>query len=191
VVDADDLDADGAKATSVAVQFLQLVSQEPQPDSTETHLTWWWPEQYIQIQDTRDGPILPRHVATRISGKIFHLLSPNIIYNFVGHPIWSLRHSDLEKTLKHAWEDLDPDSDDFVQAVKSLPEISGPGSEKIPYRLLEDGSSTLYIPSSDIPAAMNTVKLSGKERRPCNFCGETFRISEMRNHVGAHILRAQ
>jgi hypothetical protein len=189
MVDADDLDADGTKATSVAVQFLQLISQEPESDST--HLTWWWPEQYIQIQDSRDGPILPRHLATRISGKIFHLLSPNIIYNSVGHPIWSLDHSDLEKTLKHAWEDLVPDSENLVQAVKSLPEISGPSSEKIPYRLLEDGSPTLYIPSSDIPAALNTVKLAGKERRPCRFCGETFRISEMRNHVGAHILKAQ
>ena len=191
MVNVDDLDADGAKATSVAVQFLQLVSQEPGSQADSTHLTWWWPEQYIQIQDNRDGPILPRHVATRISGKIFHLLSPNIIYNSVGHPIWSLHHSDLERALKHAWEDLDPDSDNFVQAVKSLPEISGPSSEKIPYRLLEDGSPTLYIPSSDIPVALNTVKLAGKERRPCHFCGETFRISEMRNHVGAHILKAQ
>jgi hypothetical protein len=108
------------------------------------------------------------------------------------NPIWSLDHSDLEKALKHAWEDLDdPDSENLVQAVKSLPEISGPSSEKFPYRLLEDGSPTLYIPSSDIPAALNTVKLAGKERRPCHFCGETFRISEMRNHVGAHILKAQ
>ena len=56
---------------------------------------------------------------------------------------------------------------------------------------MEDGSPTLYILSSDIPATLNTVKLSGKERRPCLFCGETFRISEMRNHVGAHILKAQ
>ena len=56
---------------------------------------------------------------------------------------------------------------------------------------MEDGSPTLYILSSDIPAALNTVKLAGKERRPCLFCGETFRISEMRNHVGAHILKAQ
>ena len=190
MVDVDDLDADGAKATSVAVQFLQLISHEPEPETTNTSLTWWWPEQYIQIQDPRDGPILPKHVATRISGKIFHLLSPNIIYNSVGHPIWSLHHSDLEKTLKHAWEDLDPESENFVQSVKSLPEISGPSSEKIPYRLLEDGSPTLYIPSSDVPAALNTVKLSGKERRPCHFCGEMFRISEMRNHVGAHILKA-
>ena len=193
MVNADDLDADGAMATTVAVQFLQLVSQEPGPGSDSVHLTWWWPEQYIQIQDSRDGPILPKHVATRISGKIFHLLSPNIIYNSVGHPIWSLRHSDLEKTLKNAWEDLDPDSDNFVRAVKSLPEISssGPGSEKIPYRFLEDGTPTLYIPSSDIPPALNIVKLAGRDLRPCHFCNEIFRISEMRNHVGAHILKAQ
>ena len=193
MVDVDDLDADGAKATSVAVQFLQLISQEPErAESDSTHLTWWWPEKYIQILDNRDGPILPRHVATRISGKIFHLLSPNIIYNSVGHPIWSLQHSELEKTLKHAWEDLVPDSDNLIQAVQSLPEISGPSSEKmIPYRLLEDGSPTLYIPSSDIPAVLNAVKIAGKERRPCHFCGETLRISDMRNHVGAHILKAQ
>lgn len=85
-VDVDDLDADGTKATSVAIQFLQLVSQGPESD--DSNLTWWWPEQYILIQDNGDGPILLRHIATRISGKIFHLISPNIIYNSIGHPIW-------------------------------------------------------------------------------------------------------
>ena len=36
MVNVDDLDADGTKATSVAVQFLQLVSQEPNHDSDST-----------------------------------------------------------------------------------------------------------------------------------------------------------
>ena len=50
---------------------------------------------------------------------------------------------------------------------------------------------TLFVNPSDIPAELTRVKLGGKERRPCYFCGEGFRISEMRNHVGTHILKSQ
>ena len=192
MVDVDDLDADGSKATSVAVQFLQLVAHETISEAGNSELTWWWPEQYILIQDNKGGPILPRHLATRVSGKFFHLLSPQIIYNDLNHPIWSIPHSDLATTLQQAWEDLEPDSDNIARTIKLLPEISGPAAiQKLPYRLLEDGSLTLFINPSDIPAELTRVKLGGREQRPCYFCGEGFRISEMRNHVGSHILKSQ
>jgi hypothetical protein len=153
-------------------------------------LTWWWPEQYILIQDNKGGPILPRHLATRVSGNFFHLLSPNIIYNNLNHPIWSISHSDLATTLQQAWEDLEPDSD-ITRTINSLPEISGPvAMQKLPYRLIEDGSLTLFVNPNDIPAELTRVKLRGKERRPCHICGEGFRIGEMRNHVGTHILKS-
>lgn len=59
MVDGDDLDAEDDKATSVAIQFLQLVANQPNPDAETSDLTWWWPEQYITIQDIKEGPILP------------------------------------------------------------------------------------------------------------------------------------
>jgi hypothetical protein len=62
--------------------------------------------------------------------------------------------------------------------------------QKLPYRLLEDGSLTLFVDPSNIPAELTRVKLGGKERRPCHICGEGFWISEMRNHVGTHILKS-
>ena len=192
MVDVDDLDADGTKATSVALQFLQLVAHESISDAGNSELTWWWPEQYILIQDNKGGPILPRHLSTRVSGKLFHLLSPNVIYNDINHPIWSISHSDLASTLRQAWEDLEPDSDNIARTIKLLPEISGPAAmQKLPYRLLEDGSLSLFVDPSKIPAELSRVKLGGKERRPCHFCGEVFRISDMRNHVGIHILKSQ
>jgi hypothetical protein len=191
MVDVDDLDADGTNATSVALQFLQLVAHESISEAGNSELTWWWPEQYILIQDNKGGPILPRHLATRVSGKLFHLLSPSIIYNNLNHPIWSISHSDLATTLKQAWEDLEPDSDNIARTINSLPEISGPAAmQKLPYRLLEDGSLTLFVDPSNIPAELTRVKLGGKERRPCHICGEGFWISEMRNHVGTHILKS-
>jgi hypothetical protein len=191
MVDGDDLDAEDDKATSVAIQFLQLVANQPSPDAETSDLTWWWPEQYITIQDIKEGPILPRHLVTRVSGRLFHLLSPKIIYNELNHPIWSIPHVQLEEILQRSWEELEPDSDNLAQRIKSLPELSGQALEKLPYRLLEDGSLALFVDPSRIPAELTRAKLGGKERRPCYFCGEEHRINEMRNHVGAHILKAQ
>ncbi|KIM35830.1 hypothetical protein M413DRAFT_36514, partial [Hebeloma cylindrosporum] len=191
MVDSDDLDAEGDKATSVALQFLQLVSNEPNQDADNSDLTCWWPEQYITIQDVDDGPILPRHLVTRVPTRLFHLLSPHIIYNGSNHPTWSIPHVHLEEILQRAWEELEPDSDNLVQNIKSLPEISGQALQKLPYRLLEDKSLALFIDPKHIPSELTREKLDGKERRPCHFCRAECRISDMRVHVGTHILKAQ
>jgi len=190
-VDFDDLQKDGAKATTIAVQILQLVSQEPQPDNKRDTLTWWWPESYVQICENTGGPILQRHFATQITEKQFNLLSPNIIYNSVELPVWSIDNADLERALDDAWNDLDPESEDLLQNINSLPEILGPGLNQLPYKLLEDGTPTLYVPHTSIPAPLNLIKLAGNDKRDCLICGEVFCISEMRNHVGIHILKSQ
>ena len=188
-VDFDDLQKDGAKATTIAVQILQLVAQEPQPDNKTDTLTWWWPESYVQIRESTGGPILQHHFATWVIGKQFNLLSPNIIYNSVELPVQSIDNSDLEHALDDAWNDLVPESEDLLQNINSLPEIFGPGLNQLPYKLLEDGTPTLYVPYTSIPAQVNLVKLAGNDKRDCLICGEEFHISEMRNHVGIHILK--
>jgi len=91
------------------------------------------------------------------------LLSPNIIYNSVELPVWSLDHSDLERALDDAWNDLDPESDDLLQSINGLPEIFGPGLNQLPYKLLEEGTPTLYIPYTSIPVQLNVVKLAGND----------------------------
>ena len=113
-VDFDDLQKDGAKATTIAVQILQLVAQEPQPDNKTDTLTWWWPESYVQIHESTGGPILQCHFATQVMGKQFNLLSQKIIYNSVELPVWSIDNSDLEHALDDAWNDLDPESEDLL-----------------------------------------------------------------------------
>lgn len=187
-VNVNDLDADGAKVTTMVLQILELVAQEPKKETEE--LTWWWPQNYIQIQDNQGGPMLQQHLVTWVSRKLFHLLSPKIIYNSAGHPVWSLNHSDLERTLDHAWTDLSLDSTEIVETVKMLPKISGPGLQKLPYWLLEDKTWKLYVDNHDIPIPLTLVKFGGDKWKSCHFCQQIFCISEMRNHVGTHILKA-
>ncbi|KAF8962221.1 hypothetical protein BDZ97DRAFT_1759454 [Flammula alnicola] len=190
VVDVKSLDANGAKATTVAFQVLRLVAQNE--DSLDK-LTWWWPQDYIQVLDSNGKPVLQCHLVIRISGKRFHPLSPEIIYSSADEPllIWSLNHHDLEWALAQAWSDLDSHSDNIAETIKSLPEILGPDSNKLPYQLLENSDHLmLYVPKEDIHVPLQTVKLSGEDRRPCHLCGQIFRINDMRNHVGMHILKA-
>lgn len=80
-IEAEDLDADGAKATTVAIQILQLLAQEHQNKSAQEGLTWMWPQKYIQIQESKDGVFQHRHFVTRIPGSIFHLAAPDIKYD--------------------------------------------------------------------------------------------------------------
>jgi len=132
-VDIDDLNKDGTKVTSIAVQILRLVAHKAQPDGNDNEFTWWWPESYVQIHDNKSGPILQQHFVTRIPGGNFQPLSPNIIYNSVQHPVWSIDNSDLEGALDDAWNDLNPDSDDLLENINLLPEIFGPGLNQLPY----------------------------------------------------------
>lgn len=104
--------------------------------------------------------------------------------------MWSLDHSDLERALDDAWNDLDPEADDLLQSISGLPEIFGPGLNQLPYKLLEKGTTMLYIPYTSIPVQLNLVKLAGNDQQACLICGEEFHISEMRNHIGTHILKS-
>lgn len=188
MVDVDSLDGEGSKKTTVTLQILELISDESKMESNE--LTWWWPQKYIQLVDNENGPLLQRHLVTRVSGKLFHPLAPRIIYDKTNHPVWSLDHKDLEYILAHAWSNLDPESDGILQTIKLLPIISGPGVQKLPYRLLEAGSWSLFVSDEDIKIPLNLVKLAGDDKRSCYFCNQAVCISDMRNHVGAHILKA-
>lgn len=188
-VEAEDLDADGAKATTVAVQILQLLPQEHQLNSAQEELTWMWPQKYIQIQESKDGVLQQRNFVTRIPGSLFHLAAPDIKYNQQRKPIWSLNNSDLEGIFERAWSDLDPNSSDIAERVKRLPKITGPGVIELPYKS-SGGEPQYFLSKKDLPPQLNIVKLDGKTEVKCYLCSKVFHLKDMRNHVGIHLLKA-
>ncbi|EDR04579.1 uncharacterized protein LACBIDRAFT_330513 [Laccaria bicolor S238N-H82] len=189
-IDVNDLDSEGQHAVTVAIQIIELIAEEPKDESEK--LTWWWSQEYIPLVANEGGTVRQRHLVKHIPGKVFHPLSPKIIYNSAGHPIWSLDHFDLERTLAHAWSALDPESANIAETVTLLPMISGPkGLNKLPYRRMElETLATLFITPDKITTPLNLVKLNGTDQRPCHICNKILHINEMRNHVGIHILKA-
>lgn len=188
-IEAEDLDADGAKATTVAIQILQLLAQEHQNKSAQEGLTWMWPQKYIQIQESKDGVFQHRHFVTRIPGSIFHLAAPDIKYDREGKPIWSLNDSDLKNIFERAWSDLEPDSPNIAERVKRLPKITGPGVMQLPYKS-SGGEPHYFLSKNDLPPQLNIVKIDGKVDVKCYLCSKVFQLKDMRNHVGIHLLKA-
>ena len=190
-VEAEDLDEIGAKATTVAVQILQLLPQEPQLDSESAQevLTWMWPQKYIQIRESKDGFLQQRNFVARIPGNLFHLAAPNIKYNQQSKPIWSLNNSDLKDIFERAWSDLNPNSPDIAERVKTLPKIIGPGVMQLPYKS-SGGDPQYFLSKEDLPPQLNIVKLDGKAEIKCYLCARTSLLKDMRNHVGVHLLKA-
>lgn len=177
-IDVNDLDSEGQQAVTIAVQIIKLVAEELKDESEK--ITWWWSQEYIPLLDNEGGAVWQQHIVKQISGKLFHLLSPNIIYSTAGHLIWSLNHVDLKQTLAHAWLALDPESASIAETVNSLPNISSPqGLEKLPYHRLEKEIATLFITKDNIIIPLNLVKLNGNDQRPCHLCGKIIQINEM------------
>lgn len=77
-INVDDLDEEGTKAVSVAIQMIEL---SPQTSVEGSDLEWWSTQKYIQIQDSKDKIFQKRNYVLRIPGKAFHLLAPTICYD--------------------------------------------------------------------------------------------------------------
>ncbi|KAF8056034.1 hypothetical protein FPV67DRAFT_1457452 [Lyophyllum atratum] len=184
-VDIEDLEHNtGSKAVSVAVQILDLKAHVPDRQINEP--TYRWTKDYVQQQASKDGVINQRHLATRIPGSAFLPLGPDIVSAQDSSPVWALKPSDLKDTLKIAWDDMNPDSDEIVDNLEALPKILAavPG---LPYKSLT-GDPELCITA--LPVEINVSKRDGREKLPCRLCGTQLPLSKMRNHVGTHILRA-
>lgn len=100
-----------------------------QPDPELDNFSWTWDGDYVQIEKNRgkETATIQCHFSTRISGTLFHALSPQIVYNDDDQPVWSISHQNLKERLDDAWDALEPDTDDILTHVKSLPKVSGPG----------------------------------------------------------------
>ena len=180
-VNMNDLETEtGPKVTSIAIQVLDL-SAVPKTDGM-MDFTWQWTRDYVQTLNTKDGITNKKHYTVRIPGKNFYALGPDVKVDDEDTPVWSLADSDLKSTLDDAWASLNPDADEIITNIESLPEILGTG---LPYKT-STGILQLYI--SSVPVQL--TKLTAKDKIPCRLCGEVLRLSKMRNHIGGHILRS-
>ncbi|KAF8151692.1 hypothetical protein B0H34DRAFT_618278, partial [Crassisporium funariophilum] len=190
-IDAEDLDAEGPKSATVAVQILDLIQHgrdNLDSEGGDSELKWRSAQKYIQIQALKDGTIQQGHFVARIPGTHFHLAAPDIEYNGKRKPIWSLKDSDLKPIFENAWSDLSPDSPDIVEKVKRLPKSTGPGLTQLPY-LLRNGKPSYLLTKEDLPEQLTIVKLNAKKQVACCLCGKIFLVKDMRNHVGLNLCR--
>ena len=191
----DDLDAGGNKSISITVQILDLLppdnAQVTQPESED--FSWTWGGNYVQIQRNhgKETAIMHRHFTTQISGTLFHPLSPHVVYNTDDKPVWSISHDNLKETLEEAWDILNPDTDEILTHIKSLPKISGPG---LPYKYNEKPLLWLPDPTPPLtPSGSNPLAKSdynAKSQVECKLCGKTMALGTMRTHIGKHVLLA-
>ncbi|TFK58729.1 hypothetical protein BDN72DRAFT_730422, partial [Pluteus cervinus] len=178
----------GPKETTVAVQILDLV---PKIDRKTSNITWDWNREYIQTEDTgKSGHVGHKNFVCQIPGYLFIPLAANIVRNDHEYPVWSIEDSDLRDAVKDAWQSLHPNEDEIINNIFSLPKLADP-SASLPYKL--NDSPQLCITS--LPIALTAEKLNGKQKVACYLCGHSgtaqIPISQMRSHVGVHILRAQ
>ena len=182
-IDISDLDSEtGTKVTTVAVQVLDLSSTLQIDGPPTTDFSWKWTKKYIQTLASKDGITNQRHFMARIPGKNFYPLGPDVMIDDEDIPVWMLAHSDLTAALDKAWKSLNPDTDEIITNIESLPEMFGDG---LPYKS-SAGIPQLYV--ANPPIAL--TKLQARDRVPCRICNKVFPLNKMRNHVGEHILRS-
>ncbi|KAF8902265.1 hypothetical protein CPB84DRAFT_1824389 [Gymnopilus junonius] len=199
-VDIDDLDESGSKAVSLAIQFLEILPQNETGNETKLDIEWWWSKKYVQIQDSKDKTFQMRKFALWIPGIIFHLLAPNVCYDGDDNaedgdenaptPTWSLQTSELRETFNCAWNEMDPDSENIVENIKSLPEIPITSQlNGLPYKLY-DSTPQFYLAKDDLPVLLKLTKISSTTKVDCCLCKKTLPLQNMRNHVRIHLLKA-
>ena len=96
--------------------------------------------------------------------------------------VWQIQNSSLLKILDTAWEDLEPDSDSFLDNLKKLLDVAG---AELPYKL--DHTAQLYQ-ADFIDAEPDKFKANDKIK--CHICDKDVELKVMRQHVGKHILQA-
>ncbi|KDR69600.1 hypothetical protein GALMADRAFT_77244 [Galerina marginata CBS 339.88] len=181
-VNIDEIETEiGDKATTVALQVLDL-SPTVITDGATPNFTWKWTKKYLQTLTSKDGVTSQRHFAVRIPGKNFYPLGPDVMIDDEDMPVWTVENSDLQAALNDAWESLNPDADEIVSNIESLPEIFG---TSLPYKS-SAGIPQLYV--TNLPIQL--TKLKAKDEIPCRICKKIVHLNEMRNHVGQHILRS-
>ena len=178
----EDLEVEsGPNALTVAIQVLDLTA-----NVAGQNITWNWTKEYIQTKENQQGFTTQTQCVTRIPGFNFFPITAGIDIGADNRPVWSIRNEDLRAILDVAWESLHPTTDEIITNLEYLPQFF-PINAQLPYKL-PSGARQLLVADPPVQLA---AKLDPTQEIACKLCGETkILVSKMRDHVGAHILRA-
>jgi hypothetical protein len=142
---------------------------------------WIWPMKYINTREAQTDKIADTGEQYQISvpGTQFYPLRPGIDESS-DKLTWALDSAHLEKVSSDLWSFLDPESDSILISIDKLTKISSPA---IPY--CANGQRKFVINAAE---SMIVKKHDGDDMIPCHFCGVSFKLKNMHNHVGIHIL---
>ncbi|KAF8169089.1 hypothetical protein BJ912DRAFT_933997 [Pholiota molesta] len=175
----NDLSASGTKSTTVTVQILHLT-----PANQEQHAG-------DDFDWSNEGVTSQKSYILRVPGAGFTPLEPAITAGESGDDIaWALKHRDLKSVMDECWASLSPGENDFLGNLTTLPKISIADCA-LPYSLSSTQTSGLYItPEANGTSSTPFQKLLGKDRIACKLCKAELKLTQMRDHVGKHILLA-
>ena len=179
----EDLEVEsGPNALTVAIQVLDLAAKV-----TGQKITWIWTKEYVQTKENHKGFISTQtQCVTRIPGFNFFPIAAGIDIGAENQPVWTIQNDDLQAVLDVAWESLHPMTDEIITNLEYLPQFF-PINDQLPYKL-PMGTKKLLV--ADPPIQLSS-KLGPTQEIACKLCGEPeILVSKMRDHVGAHILRA-
>jgi len=152
---------------------------------------WEWTRDYLSIE-TNDERLTHRQFVVEIPSFFIHPLAPSVVHkpppgslaDESRYPTWRLSSKDLQTVLDSLWDSLEPQTDRIIGNVHMLPSIKNP--DALPYQCL-NGRNELFM--KDLPDCLiPKAKHSANDKLSCHFCKEKVKLSQMRNHVGGHIL---
>jgi hypothetical protein len=188
----DELEKSDKLSLTIAIQLLQLEvlpsHEVSDSESCQPDFKWISTGDYIQLLKAgNDGAISKKHVIIRVPGEIFHPLGPSIHWKD-DNPLWALSNASLEEIMEHAWNELNPDSDEIMSNIDLLPKVLE--SPDLPYRIDGIHLSCLIINSTKLPINIQTSRFDPMSIVPCHLCPQSLKLRDMRNHVGKHVLKA-
>jgi hypothetical protein len=162
---------------------------------------WVWTHKYADIADAAAVPQdlderstdkraadkrakidTTKRFSITISASRFRPLRPGVRLGATPEEhAWSLDHGQPETSAKELWELLNPDSEELLVHLDSLPKFA---TTHLPYRRIDEA---VFVIDGGAKAL---IKRGGDEVVPCLVCGSQFKVKLMRNHVGGHILKA-
>ena len=155
-----------------------------------------WTGRYVQTKtDNRtDSDLVSRKnfVLTNLPASLIYPIAPNLSSPKYTQPAgaapllltWRLPKLNLETALKVLWAVLSGESEELLSCYNSLPKIIN--SSVLPY--LNDSKEKMLHILELPPQLCSLPKLKGSDKRKCLLCDASLSISQMRPHVGKHIL---
>lgn len=167
------------KDTFVVGQVLEMVY-----DASET--LWVWSKDYIGLGGDNDSTSSSgslRKLTISIPGSQFAPLQAAVRTGQRAEDhTWTMAPSVLEKAMHNLWTLLDPDSDEILSNLDSLPQIA---TQRLPYH---DGTAAAYVVDSAV--SLMPKSYEPDDILPCFLCASEVKLKLMRNHVGGHLLRS-